>query len=421
MKKALLTFMAILATEFTAIAQNSLSVADVTLPQNSETTLTVSFQFDVADSYTGYSFSLELPSDLEFVMDEGTDVAYIKGACHDATHSVTANLSEGKVKVAGLSLSSKPLSGTSGTLLQFTVRPTSQNLVIGQTYTGNITDVIIVPVEGTKQSLTASTFAVTIGTPTDLRTILDETSTTVPEAATGVDVRVKRTIKANEWSTICLPFAMTEAQVKAAFGNDVQLGNFCDTESTYDDDDNVVGLSISFNDVTEIEANHPYIIKVSQPITEFTVDGVDIDPAEDDALVEVDNGLTGRKRVVYGGFYGTYHAQTELEKFALFLNSNKFWYSVGLTKMKAFRAYFVLLDVLTEVETANARISMNFNEKELTGISTMHHSECLMHNEVYDLQGRRVSGAGANSSLFTHHSSLKKGLYIKNGRKEVVR
>lgn len=248
-------------------------------------------------------------------------------------------------------------------------------------------------------------FQIIIGQPADGRVNLDETSTIVPEAATGVDVRVCRTINANEWSTICLPFSMTEAQVKATFGDDVQLGNFYDTESTYDDDDNVVGLSISFEDATEIEANHPYIIKVSSPITEFTVDNVNIEPLEDDAMIEVDNGLTGRRRVVYGGFYGTYHAQTELEEYALFLSSNKFWYSKGLTKMKAFRAYFVLLDVLTEVEAANTRISINFSDEEVNGIKTLNK---LDNGCFYDLQGRKVV-------------KPVKGLYIINGRKEVIK
>ena len=39
---------------------------------------------------------------------------------------------------------------------------------------------------------------------------------------------------------------------------------------------------------------------------------------------------------------------------------------------------------------------------------------------IYDLQGRRVS-AEANSSLFTLHSSLKKGLYIRGGKKYLVK
>ena len=39
---------------------------------------------------------------------------------------------------------------------------------------------------------------------------------------------------------------------------------------------------------------------------------------------------------------------------------------------------------------------------------------------IYDLSGRYIS-AGANSSFLTLHSSLKKGIYIHNGKKIIVR
>ena len=54
-----------------------------------------------------------------------------------------------------------------------------------------------------------------------------------------------------------------------------------------------------------------------------------------------------------------------------------------------------------------------------TAIASMHNSQCTMHNDVYDLQGRRVSSAVANSSLSTLHSSLKKGVYVIDGKKVV--
>jgi len=404
MKKLVLSIVTMLAIAGTSKAQNALSVADITLPQNSEATLNVSFQFDVADTYTGYSFNLELPSDLEFVMGEGTDVACTKGACHDATHSVTANLNEGLVKVAGLSLSSKPLTGTSGVLLSFTVKPKVE-VTVGKTYTGTIKDILIVPVEGAKKSLDASTFTITIGEPVDLRTILDETSATAPEAATGVDIRVKKTIKANEWSTICLPFAMDATQVKAAFGDDVKLGDFTGADSEIVGDD-VVGITANFNTVTAIEANHPYIIKVSSPISEFTLDGINITPDEDEAYIEYDNGKSGSRRVVYSGFYGNYKAGTALEKFSLFLNGNKFWYSAGSTKIKAFRAYFAFLDVLTEVENAGAPIYLSF-DNETTEIKSIERT--VGDDKYYNLNGQRVE-------------TLKKGqIYIKNNKKVVVK
>ena len=65
MKKILFSIMALLAIAGTSRAQNAFSVADIELPKNYEATLTVNFQFDAADTYTGYSFNLQLPSDLE--------------------------------------------------------------------------------------------------------------------------------------------------------------------------------------------------------------------------------------------------------------------------------------------------------------------------------------------------------------------
>lgn len=403
MKKFLFSLMALLAIAGTSTAQteNALTVADIELPKNYEASLVVSFQFDAADTYTGYSFNLELPSELEFVMAEGTDVAFTKGACHDASHSVTANLNEGLVKVAGLSLSSKTLTGTSGTLLTFTIKPKSA-VTAGQIFTGTIKDILIVPVEGAKKSLANSTFTITIGEDADLRTILDETSTTAPEAATGVDVRVKRTINANQWSTICLPFAMDATQVKAAFGNDVQLGDF----NGYDVEDEGNTIKVKFNTATAIEANHPYIIKVTSPITEFTVDAVDIDPQ--DASVDKNETkvkINSKWYYFYDRFIGTYIAETSVPDNNLFLSGNKFWYSKGNTKTKAFRAYFDFQVVLSSVDDSTAPVFISFGD-ETTGIKNVQRT--LDDGAYYNLSGQRVE-------------TPAKGLYIKDGKKVIVK
>lgn len=408
MKKTLLTFMALLAIAGSAMAQsNALSVADIELPQNSEAALVVSFQFDAADTYTGYSFNLELPEELEFVIDEGTDVAFTKGSCHDASHSVTANLDEGLVKVAGLSLSSKSLVGTSGALLTFTIKPKSA-VTVGQSFTGSIKDILIVPIEGAKKNLSESTFTITIGEPADTRTVLDETSTAAPVAATGVDVRVKRTIKANEWSTICLPFAMTAAQVKSAFGNDVQLADFTGCEATYTDED-ITALTVNFSDVTVIEANHPYIIKVSDAVSEFVVDDVDISPSEDPSVDRDEDKYkrNGKWYYDYNSFIGTYVANTEIPEQAMFLSGNKFWYSTGSTKSKAYRGYFSFYMILSDVLNASTRIVLSVEDHETTGISDVK-DKTKKNSHYFDLQGRQIDKPG-------------KGVYVRDGRKVVIK
>lgn len=387
------------------IYADNLTVESVVIPKGGQGTIIVNYQFDASDQYSGWQFSLRLPNEVITVKNAKGNSQFTAGTCHDESYTITSNYSEGLDNYVALSLESSPISGIGGLLISIPIEATSE-YEVGTCFQASLENIQFGNKDGIHTTFFDDiNFSINIGMPAETRTILDEASTTIPEAATNINIKVIRTINANEWSTICLPFSMTEAQVKATFGDDVQLGNFYDTESTYDDDDNVVSLSISFEDATEIEANHPYIIKVSSPITEFTVDNVNIEPLEDDAMVEVDNGLTGRRRVVYGGFYGTYHAQTKLEEYALFLSSNKFWYSKGLTKMKAFRAYFVLLDVLTEVEAANTRISINFSDEEVNGIKTLNK---LDNGCFYDLQGRKV---------------LKpvKGLYIINGRKEVIK
>lgn len=236
----------------------------------------------------------------------------------------------------------------------------------------------------------------------DVRTVvLDENSTTAPEAADGVNVRVLRTINANVWSTICLPFAMTEEQTKEAFGEDVQLADFTGYETKEDDDENITGIKVNFEPANAIEANHPYIIKVSAPVTEFSVEGVDIDPEEEPTKAAVK-----RTKKQWSEMIGTYTAETTVEEQMLVLSGGKFWYSVGLTKMKAFRAYFDFFDVLTEVEEASVKVLIDLDDEE-TGIDGIIGSQS--NGRWYDLSGRNVA------------KPSQRGIYIQKGKKTLVK
>ena len=232
--------------------------------------------------------------------------------------------------------------------------------------------------------------------------VLDEDSTTVPVAAENVDVTVRRTINAQEWSTLCLPFSMTAQQVKSTFGTDVQLAAFNDY--VYDEQTDM--LTVDFADVTSIEANRPYLIWVTSPVAEFSVRGVTIDPQE--AVVDFDTSPT---KTMSRQMVGTYVANTVLASGRLFLSGNKFWYSAGKTKIKGYRAYFNFFDVLASFSDTHradgSRIMMTFNP---VPTSVRNHSLETANsvNCYYDLQGRRVEHP-------------QKGVYIRNGRKEVVR
>ncbi|MBQ8128169.1 MAG: hypothetical protein IJ176_07205 [Prevotella sp.] len=227
---------------------------------------------------------------------------------------------------------------------------------------------------------------------------LDENSTILPVATTGVNVAVKRTINANEWSTICLPFAMNAEQMAKAFGEGVQLAEFTGWSSEKDNDA-IVGITVNFALATEMEANYPYIIKVGSPISEFTVEGVDIEPEEEPYI------RVGNKSAERGWFYGT-NAVTTVPEENVFLSENKFWYSTGATKIKAFRGYFKFYDVLDAYfdAEAGARIKMSFDD-ETTGISGVNIN---VDGEYYNLNGLRVE-------------TPAKGIFIKDGKKVVVK
>ena len=410
MKKILLSLCALLAIAGKAAADDAFTVGNITLPQNGEADVVVKFSLDAGSTCSGYTFWLQVPEELAFVTTEKngkTNISYTVGDCYDETPTLTPNLDEGFLKVGCLTANSDPINGPTGVLVTFKVKANAA-VSIGDVYTGTLTKGTISAENGSVHNVADATFTITIGAPEDPYLLLDETSTTVPEEAANVDVRVKRTINANEWSTLVLPFDMTEAQVKEAFGSDVELAEYIEHEMN----DEGTAISVFFDDanlaVDGLMANNPYIIRTSKDITEFTVDGVTIDPDEEGAIAEFTNGRSGSRKEVYGTFRGTYHAQTVVPENCLFLNESKFWYSKGLTKMKAFRAYFDFVDVLASVEQgAGARITMSFVDGDATGIRD-NNREAMTNDRYYDLQGRSVR-------------TPAKGIYVRDGKKVVIK
>lgn len=340
-------------------AGNVLTVSDVDVPQGGQATIEIGCEFDT--EYTAFELQIALAEGLSLLND--ADGYPVIEKAFDTNHVLTGNLlpSNGNYKITCRSMDNISMP-TSGALFRVTVIANA-SLALGSNLAASITACEFTrTADSNGENLDDVDFAIHIA---EFRTVLDEASTTAPTAETNANVRVKRTINANEWSTICLPFAMTEAQVNTAFGNDVQLAEFKGWESTeFDNDDNTTAITVSFNDVTAIEANTPYIIKVSSPVSEFTVDGVDIDPDAEPAVT------VGRiNRGTFGSFTGSY-VPILIDEECLFLSENKFWYSTGATRMKGYRAYFYFQDVLADYDGAtSARVLLSF-EEESTGIST---------------------------------------------------
>ena len=406
MKKIFMLLTALVAYCGGALA-DGLEVQDVNISQGGEATLEIALENPVTE-FAAFQFNVELANGITVATNDKGKFVYEKGARLDEEFSLSLSQPDALVntyRVLGYYTETQPIPSTTGAVVKITIKADAA-LAVGTTHVCKLSAINLTETNETKHTPDDITFNVKITEKT--YTILDETSTTAPVASGGaVDIMVKRTIKANEWSTLVLPFNMTEAQVKEALGSDVQLAEFEDYEAEYDADDNVTGLTVNFvatNLSDGFYANYPYLVKTSKDITEFFVTAT-IDPDEKDAVAEFTNGKTGPKKEVYGKLIGTYHAGDAIPADGLFLSGNKFWYSTGATIIKAFRAYFMLNEVLSGVAEAKVRFMVDEDAAAIEGITPD------MENGVwYTLDGRQLNG-----------KPTEKGVYIVDGKKVLIK
>ncbi|MDO4993857.1 MAG: hypothetical protein Q4E32_02505 [Bacteroidales bacterium] len=383
-----------------------ISVANVTIDHGGTAWMEV-YLTNTDVECTGFQFLLNLPQGITPAKD-ATNAYILQKGSRVSTLALTTGLSDKgnhQYQVMGYQGSGLPVAfpGTEGQVL--TILLQADNTVAeGDVLDASLTDIRISDTSAASHGLSNASFSITVTAPT--YTILDENSTTVPESSNGetVNIRVLRTIKANEWSTICLPFAMTEAETKRVFGDDVKLYSFVDYECLFDDvTDAFTGISVHFEEadlaVWGFEANFPYLIKVTAPISAFETNAI-ITPDEANAIVEYATG-SGSRRHVYGTFYGTLRAGTKVPADCLFIGNDKFYYSTGKTNIKAFRGYFDFEDKLSDYVDNGIKIRLD-DRGEPTGIEISTKDE--VKSTIYDVSGRRVS-------------IPTRGLYIIDGKK----
>lgn len=245
--------------------------------------------------------------------------------------------------------------------------------------------------------------------------VISEEDTEVAEASTEPEeVTVKRTIKANTWSTLTLPFDLTGDQVAEAFGDDVQIAEFTDFEMN-EKDQFVVNFA-SDDPADGLFANYPYIIKTSKAIDQFLVKDVEVDANEEEAYINYDNGRpqTHPKYEFYAAMYGTLHNGVSVPKNGLFLRNNKFFVSDGGSVLQGLRAYFVIKDYeFFGEEAANISFAIDGETTAIEGVS-VNGSE-IVSGDVYSVNGTFM-GRAENVM-----KSLPRGIYIVNNKKVVVK
>lgn len=218
-------------------------------------------------------------------------------------------------------------------------------------------------------------------------------------AKTGVNVTLKRTMVANEWNTICLPFDVTWDKIKTVFGEGVKVAQLDNTNST--------GTTLKFVDMTDygMLAAEPYLIKPveASPADGYKFDGVEIkETAVNPAHVKTAGGL------YFNGIYNMVDITTDVasDYYAAFLGAgNKIYKTNGSgNKTKGFRAYFAIPN---GAAASALRVVIDGTATSIKNID----SEVVESNApVYNLQGQRVNG-----------NNLTPGIYVKAGKKFVVK
>lgn len=219
----------------------------------------------------------------------------------------------------------------------------------------------------------------------------NESEQNVIEIAPYANVTLIRPLSANNWNTICLPFNISQEQIAESFGTKTKVVKFDQVGA-----DNTV----KFVSATTIEAGVPYLIK---PTAVAPTDGYkfyNVSVTETESKVEGNDGeiqfvgLLAAKDITEGGRV-TAAGVTSGGKIAMA--------KLGTT-MKPFRAYFVFPSVQA-VESCRIMV-----DGEETGIKIVTDDSSLSTTDTYTIGGQRVDG-----------DNLDKGVYIRGGRKFVVR
>lgn len=399
-KKLLLLATALFALTGNMMAQDNVTLSDVTIMPGKTATLEIGTDF-TSDITQGFQIEFKLPEGIELTGVEFDDAFFKK---YPDFSKWQFSLTGGVTKLVTFAMSSEPMAKGKYPVATATLK-CADDVKVGE-YTVTTSMVELVDVDKKKINPEAS-FKITV-IPYAAR-ILDESATSVPEASTAAeDVIINRALKANTWATICLPFALDADQIAEVFG-DATIAEYIDHEVNDDDTE----ITLNFESVTEMEANYPYIIKVSNALKEIKVTDVMVDADEEEAVAEYDNGKSGNKRVVYSKFIGVQHATTVPDK-NIYLNGNKFYVSANDAAIKAYRGYFQINDFEDLYNAgANINILVDGDATAIEGITI--NGRSMNTGDVYTVSGMYM-GRAENVM-----NTLPAGIYIVNNKKVIIK
>lgn len=226
----------------------------------------------------------------------------------------------------------------------------------------------------------------------------------------GVNVRLKRTFKANAWNTVCLPFAMSAAEVTNTFGEGAKV-----EELDKVDMDANGACTLTFKQVTDgMAAGKPYVVKPAKEsslntFTSRTISSdVDVTP-----LTLTDPKTSETIEISYCGTFDRVllgvNSQEGTEEY--FVQGDNIYHATKgkAITMNGFRCY---LTVKASSAAAAASVfssaRMVHGDGTTTGLKLVEVGTTTDGQRVYDLQG-----------IEQGNGNVHRGVYIKGGRKYV--
>ena len=236
----------------------------------------------------------------------------------------------------------------------------------------------------------------------------------------------RRSMNVGQWNSICVPFSLTGSQLLDAFGEDTQVAAL---QNVTDGDNPTVEfqtLDLKTNDIV-MEANQHYLIrpsrepdiaagsqtsvnygktKVTGPV--YAIAGVTLESGQTPKLQSMrsdDKSTTVRLR----GSYGSRDVALGSNPRYVLSDEGRFYQLTATMSQKAFRSY---IEDASQESHDHLRFYINGVDEDISDVTAIAVLSVPKESKtgVYDLQGRRVNA-----------STLKKGLYIVDGKKIMMR
>ena len=202
-------------------------------------------------------------------------------------------------------------------------------------------------------------------------------------------VSLKRTLVAAKWNTLCVPFDVADIESSFA-GIDVKV---------YDATKGVVGNTMYFKKVDAIVAGQPYLVKPKTDIVDPTFENVRITAETPIAM--------GNDDYKFIGVFSPLTFDAAIAGKSLFLAADGTLLSPTVdSTMKGMRAYFSFPGEAQKA--SDARIVIDDDETFL--LDTLFDEPSAV--PIFNLQGIYMGN---------DESKLTKGIYIKNGKKVIVK